>query len=67
MKSTAKWEVGKIVKLNAGGPDMTINRLIKNVDEEFRGYYECQWFAGKKLDSGRFPEESLIEVVEEKK
>ena len=67
MKNIAKWKVGQIVKLNAGGPDMTINQVVTNADDEFRGYYNCQWFAGKKLDSGRFPEESLIEVVEEKK
>ncbi|QXP22696.1 DUF2158 domain-containing protein [Actinobacillus pleuropneumoniae] len=29
---------------------------------EFNGYYTCQWFAGKKLEKGRFPEESLESV-----
>ncbi|MCB4763498.1 MAG: YodC family protein [Sulfurovum sp.] len=67
MKNTAKWKVGQIVKLNAGGPDMTIDKVVPNSDNEFNRYYRCQWFAGKKLDSGIFPEESLIEVVEEKK
>ncbi len=67
MSKAIKWKVGQIVKLNAGGPDMTIRSVLKNMNEEFTGHYDCQWFAGKKLDSGRFPEESLIEVVEEKK
>lgn len=26
---------------------------------EFTGDYTCQWFAGKKLEKGRFTEESL--------
>ena len=25
--------------------------------------YICQWFAGKKLDQGAFPEESLAKAV----
>ena len=67
MKNTAKWKVGQKVKLNVGGPDMAIKRVVVNANGEFRGSYDCQWFAGKKSDSEIFPEESLIEVVEEKK
>lgn len=33
--------------------------------KEFNGLYSCQWFAGKKLDSGKFPEESLVAVTDE--
>jgi uncharacterized protein YodC (DUF2158 family) len=27
--------------------------------------YTCQWFAGKKLESGRFPESSLKPVEDD--
>ncbi|WP_140132044.1 DUF2158 domain-containing protein, partial [Vibrio parahaemolyticus] len=27
--------------------------------------YRCQWFAGKKLDNGIFPHDSLIKVEQE--
>ena len=35
-------------------------------DEIFKGYY-CQWFAGKKLELGPFPEDSLEVATEEPK
>ncbi len=65
------FNVGDIVKLKSGGPDMTVKSVEKSAKsshglqldldapKEFNGYYTCQWFAGKKLESGRFPEESL--------
>ena len=56
--------VGEIVKLKSGGPDMTVKEVITNYHDEFTGDYRCQWFAGKKLDSGVFPEESLLKVEE---
>ncbi len=64
-KREAKYKVGDKVKLNVGGPDMA----IRSVEEDYRyktftGNYKCQWFAGKKLDDGIFPEESLIEIIE---
>jgi uncharacterized protein YodC (DUF2158 family) len=47
--------------LNAGGPDMAVKEIVINHStKKETGAYDCQWFAGKKLDSGRFPEESLI-------
>ncbi|OYD24679.1 YodC family protein [Oceanimonas baumannii] len=57
----AIYELGDIVRLTAGGPEMTINQLISSYsgDRSFSGNYKAQWFAGKKLDSGTFPEESL--------
>lgn len=62
----AKYNLGDIVKLNAGGPDMTIMKRIRTTplkgDSQFSGIYECQWFAGKKLESGKFQEVSLILV-----
>jgi uncharacterized protein YodC (DUF2158 family) len=56
------FNVGDTVKLISGGPIMTI---------ENNSYFDkirCQWFAGKKLESGSFPREALIraEVNEEK-
>lgn len=52
--STQEFDVGNIVKLKSGGPDMTVQ-----LKEREPTYYRCQWFAGKKLESGRFPPESL--------
>ena len=63
-----KFEVGQIVKLKSGGPDMTIQSLCKNIrTEAFSGNYTCQWFAGKKLENGIFPEQSLELVTNENK
>lgn len=57
------YEIGDIVKLSAGGPDMAIESLVcHNRTEEFMGSYYAQWFAGKKIDKSKFPEESLTLV-----
>lgn len=60
MAQSKDFQVGTIVKLKSGGPDMT----IKKVDVELRtgkptGRVDCQWFAGKKLEVGTFPIASL--------
>lgn len=47
--------VGEIVKLKSGGPEMTVQTVPNAADK----YYNCQWFAGKKLEHGRFPADSL--------
>lgn len=62
MKIGKEFEVGSIVKLKSGGPEMTVQ--YKESDPT---YYRCQWFAGKKLENGRFPPESLERVVTEAK
>ncbi|MEX9225380.1 YodC family protein [Providencia rettgeri] len=66
--SKAKYKVGDKVKLNAGGPVMniqTVNQKYSGTgDFSFNGTYTCQWFAGKKLDSGTFPEASLDKVTD---
>lgn len=54
-----KFAVGDIVKLKSGGPEMTVRTL----PDPPRKYYDCQWFAGKKLESGTFPEDSLEAVT----
>ncbi|EPP4132714.1 YodC family protein [Vibrio vulnificus] len=46
------FKTGDIVKLKSGGPDMTIQ------GKGPAGYW-CQWFAGKKLERGQFPADSL--------
>ncbi|WP_447779334.1 YodC family protein [Variovorax boronicumulans] len=50
-----KYNVGDVVGLKSDGPDMT----VRQVPEKPKGSYGCQWFAGKKLESGIFPEDSL--------
>lgn len=65
-KRKPKYQIGDKVKLNVGGPDMAIQSIVEERygdDKGFIGSYRCQWFAGKKLDSGTFPEESLIPVM----
>ncbi|MEH3413987.1 YodC family protein [Phytobacter diazotrophicus] len=57
---TTKYSKGDQVVLKSGGPVMTVEKaLTGNTTGVFTGNYRCQWFAGKKLDSGIFPEESL--------
>ncbi|BBT66382.1 DUF2158 domain-containing protein [Aeromonas caviae] len=55
------YEIGDIVKLSAGGPDMAIESIIpiSYNNDEFSGNYNAQWFAGKKIEKSKFPEESL--------
>ncbi len=65
MSNQKKLQVGDIVKLKSGGPDMTIKDILTNLNDEETGSYRCQWFAGKKLDNGLFPLESLVIVIQE--
>lgn len=56
----AIYNIGDQVVIKSGGPAMTIEKAIKDSPfGSFTGKYKCQWFAGKKLDTGTFPEESL--------
>ena len=57
------YKVGDIVVLKSGGPEMTVQVEPKDGSK----FYQCQWFAGKKLESGRFPGDSLTAVVKETK
>ena len=61
MAQGKEFAVGTIVKLKSGGPDMTVQTTVKE------GYLYAQWFAGKKLEQGRFPVSSLEEVKPEAK
>lgn len=51
-----KFKIGDVVKLKSGGPDMTVKHVIPG---DANTIYDCQWFAGKKLEAGRFPTDSL--------
>jgi uncharacterized protein YodC (DUF2158 family) len=55
------FKVGDWVMLNVGGPTMAVSRVLQpsTLTGGVLGY-RCQWFAGKKLDGGDFPEDSLI-------
>jgi uncharacterized protein YodC (DUF2158 family) len=69
-----EYNLGDIVQLKSGGPQMTVQRIIgsdnsnlmiKAADEfmKTQGYREgdvvCQWFNGSKLESGTFKAEGL--------
>ena len=58
MSDPTKFAIGDIVKLKSGGPEMTVKSLPDPIDWP-QNYYRCQWFAGKKLESGTFPPDSL--------
>ncbi|HEX7762408.1 MAG TPA: DUF2158 domain-containing protein [Cellvibrio sp.] len=58
MSKSTVYAVGDIVKLKSGGPEMT----VRIAPSEVRKTYTCQWFAGKKLEQGDFPGESLEAV-----
>jgi uncharacterized protein YodC (DUF2158 family) len=61
-KSNQEFQIGETVKLISGGPIMTVRSI-----DEYDGDVRCQWFAGKKLESGEFPPDSLIRAsVDEK-
>lgn len=48
------FKAGELVKLVSGGPVMTVTRTSPRPGEVV-----CQWFAGKKLESGSFAQSSL--------
>lgn len=49
------FEIGSVVKLNSGGPEMAVKAI-------YNDQYTCQWFAGKKLEQGVFRPETLVLV-----
>jgi len=52
----SRFQVGDVVKLKSGGPEMTVEEAVSDGE---RDGYRCQWFAGKKLEGGWFPEAGL--------
>lgn len=53
MSTQQIFNVGDLVELNSGGPVMTVKSIARD------GSIYGQWFAGKKLEQGNFPAESL--------
>lgn len=49
------FNIGDIVQLKSGGPDMTVSSIDTEEDE-----CDCCWFNGKKVESARFKAEVLI-------
>lgn len=64
MTDSLKFKEGDIVKLKSGGPDMVIYHVPEKKDSSKQ--YGCKWFAGKKLESGVFSEESISKVENQK-
>ena len=62
MAKQVKFAIGTIVKLKSGGPEMT----VQSVPDPKNDFVYCQWFAGKKLEQGRFPADSIELVKPEK-
>jgi len=61
-KSNQEFKTGDTVKLISGGPTMTVESI-----SDYDGDIRCQWFAGKKLESGDFSPDSLVRAsVDEK-
>lgn len=57
MAQGSGFAVGSIVKLRSGSPEMTVQAEMNFPNKGT--YLRCQWFAGKKLESGDFPPDSL--------
>lgn len=53
MRKQAKYKIGDIVRLKSGGPSMTVDAVRDDGD------IFCYWFAGNKLESGRFDPEAI--------
>ena len=54
-----KFKAGDRVRLKSGGPIMTVSSHAPGIREK----YVCQWFAGQRLEHGKF-EASDLELVE---
>ena len=68
MSKSQDLQVGTIVKLKSGGPDMTVEEVVIGYStNKPTGDVDCQWFAGKKLEKGRFPVASLELVKQDPK
>jgi uncharacterized protein YodC (DUF2158 family) len=57
-KSKGEFSVGDTVQLKSGGPVMTVAAVPGISDRNVR----CQWFGGKKLESGYFAPETLVHI-----
>ena len=66
MAQSQKLLIGQTVRLKSDGPEMTVQAENTNMHNEIISY-SCQWFAGKKLESGRFPPDSLQIIDQQSK
>jgi uncharacterized protein YodC (DUF2158 family) len=57
-----KFKTGDLVKLKSGGPIMTVSSHSEQTQYNSE-HYRCDWFAGKKLDSGNFKPDQLEPAV----
>jgi len=60
---------GEQVQLKSGGPVMTVAGIHQNPLSPYDqtvGHVICQWFSGKKIETGKFPAESLQQPEEKK-
>jgi len=60
MNAKGTFKTGDLVKLKSGGPKMTVEEEVSPMN------IRCQWFAGKKLESGLFRPDSLVHIKEAK-
>lgn len=51
------FKVGEVVQLRSGGPEMTVSDTSVYSEPD---HVRCQWFGGRKLETGKFPTASLI-------
>ncbi len=58
------FKVGDVVVLKSGGPEMTVSQEPTLTDED---HVRCQWFGGRKLETGRFPIASLVPAPKDEK
>ena len=74
----SKFVVGDVVRLNSGGPDMTVIQvgvnfggvavgasrrgLAKTPDRVRNDFVVCEWFVGTSLKSDKFQEDTLTKV-----
>ena len=57
-----KYKIGNIVILNSGGPNMTINSINEDLEENkyvFNGTYDCIWFDNYTRHEATFKEETI--------
>jgi len=54
----SKFKTGDLVRLKSGGPIMTVASYTAPAQYTSE-HYRCDWFAGKKLDSGNFKPDQL--------
>jgi len=61
MNQEKDFSIGDVVRLRSGGPDMTVQKKVTTTPfgEPCDLTYRCQWFVGEKLESGKFPPNSL--------